>query len=252
MAAFGAALPQIRARIEEDLRLRGLGREKVVATAVRLLEETSVRVGNEEYAKQNDSFGLTTLRDHHVEIEGKTMKFRFKGKSAQEHDIELNDARLAKIVQACQDIPGQELFQFYDPSGEHCRLCSEDVNRYIKEIGGDDFTAKDFRTWNGSREAVLILNEMGPATSATDAKKRIVETVKRVAAKLRNRPATCRKYYIHPAVLEAYQDNTLFEFVEQAKPQEGPYGLDRNEVALLSIIQMNVPKELMRKRRRAA
>ena len=204
MVAFGQVLPKIRERVEEDLRLRGLPREKVVATAVRLLETTSVRVGNEEYVKQNDSFGLTTLRNHHAKIEGGRITFRFRGKSGQQHEVEVHDSRLARIVRNCQDLPGQELFQFTDEAGETCHLASEDVNRYLKDLTGAEFTAKDFRTWNGTREALASLNKLGQAPTAGDAKKAIVEAVKQVAAKLGNRPATCRKYYIHPAIFESY------------------------------------------------
>jgi len=252
MAAFGAILPRIREGIERDLQRKGLSKEKVLAAAVRLLESTSVRVGNEEYARENDSFGLTTLRDRHVKIDGEKIVFRFRGKSGQEHQIELNDRRLARIVQACRDIPGQELFQYYGGNGEICRLYSEDVNRYLKELAGDDFTAKDFRTWNGSREALAVLAEIGPCDTETGNKKKLVETVKRVAAKLGNRPATCRKYYIHPAIFDSYVDGSLFAAIGKAKPQTEAFGLDAHEVAMLQIVQSYVPKLLVLKRRKAA
>jgi DNA topoisomerase-1 len=165
MVAFGLVLPQIRERAEHDIRLQGLPKERVLATIVQLLEQTCIRVGNEEYTKQNESFGLTTLRDEHVEIDGPTIRFRLRGKSGQEHDVELHDRRLAKIVFACQCIPGQELFQYIDPDGEHRKISSGDVNDYLREITGEDFTAKDFRTWVGTTQAARTRGD-GPRRNA--------------------------------------------------------------------------------------
>ena len=239
MAVFGLALPAIRNRVAADLKVEGLPKNKVVATVVRLLETTCIRVGNEEYRKQNDSFGLTTLRNRHVQIEGRILRFHFKGKSGQTHDVELTDRKLARIVSDCQELPGFELFQYVDSDGQPCRITSEDVNQYLKEISGEDFTAKDFRTWRGSCEAALALEAMGPASSESEAKKNIVAAVKLTAGRLGNRPATCRKYYVHPAVVDAYTDGSLFATLENTAPVEG---LRREEAAFLAMIATHAPK----------
>ena len=237
MLLFGKALPSLRAQVEEHLKLPGLPRTKVLAAVVKLLEQTSIRVGNEEYARSNESFGLTTLRDHHAEIAGSTVHFTFKGKSGIDHDVELSDRRVARIVAACQDLPGQELFQYKDDSGEPAKICSEDVNAYIREISGEDFTAKDFRTWNGTREALSLLSSIPTGTSATECKKNVVAAVKTVANVLRNRPATCRKYYIHPAVLESYVEATLATCLNGAQAEQAAFGLSREEVAVLRLVE---------------
>ena len=246
MVAFGLALPKIRARVAEDVRRQGLPREKVLATVVSLLEQTCIRVGNEEYRKQNESFGLTTLRNRHVRIHGRTMRFHFKGKSGQVHDLELTDRRLARIVRDCQCIPGHELFQYLDHDGQPERIGSGDVNDYLREITGEAFTAKDFRTWNGSREALSALELIGPAESQTAAKRNIVEAVKITAERLNNRPATCRKYYIHPTVLEAYTDGSLFQSLSRAQAAEDKYGLRREEVALMKLLSTHEPAPVRR------
>ncbi len=237
LAAFGAVLPSIRERVHADLRRPQLTREKVLATVVRLLEETCIRVGNEEYRKQNESFGLTTLRSRHVRIHGATLRFHFKGKSGQVHDIELTDRRLSRVIRECQCIPGHELFQYIDEDGERCRIESGDVNAYLREITGESFTAKDFRTWSGTRETVEVLEAMGPASSQSAAKKNIVEAVKQTSVRLGNRAATCRKYYVHPAVLDAYTDGSLFDFIRDARAQPGPHGLSREEVAMMRLLE---------------
>jgi DNA topoisomerase-1 len=237
MLAFGAALPKIRERIDDDLKLPGLPKKKVLATVVQLLNRTGMRIGNDEYVKQNDSFGLTTLKDKHVKIDGGTMRFKFKGKSGQLQDIELEDPRLAKIVKRCRDIPGWELFQYVDDAGEKCRITSTDVNNYIKEITGEDFTAKDFRTWGGTGWAALVFEELGPAENATEAKKRMIEAIKSVSAKLGNRPATCKKYYVHPAILESYSDGSLFEAL-------GSCSGDRREEACVMTVVTNYVKKM--------
>jgi DNA topoisomerase-1 len=236
MVAFGLVLPKIRERADADLKGSGLSKNKVLATIVQLLEQTCIRVGNEEYTKQNDSFGLTTLRDEHVEIEGKKIRFHFRGKSGQEHDIELRDRRLARIVYDCQCIPGQELFQYIGDDGENHKITSGDVNDYLREITGQDFTAKDFRTWVGTTQATLVLEAMGPGETQSDSKKNIVAAIKETAAKLGNRPATCKKYYVHPAVLDAYQNGTLFQVLADAKSEPDPFGLKREEVAVMRIL----------------
>jgi DNA topoisomerase I len=236
MLAFGTALPAIRKRIEEDLKLAGLPKNKVLATVVRLLEQTCMRIGNDEYVKQNESFGLTTLQDGHVKVSGSKMRFKFRGKSGQQQDIELEDPRIAKIVKKCRDIPGWELFQYFDEAGEQCRITSTDVNNYIRDIAGEDFTAKDFRTWGGTGWAALVFEDLGPAETATDAKKRIVEAIKMVSSKLGNRPATCKKYYVHPALLEAYTDGSLFSALKSCS------GVRREEACVMNVVTSYVKK----------
>jgi DNA topoisomerase-1 len=236
MLAFGAALPQIRKRLEDDLKLPGLPKNKVLAAILHLLENTCMRIGNDEYVKQNESYGLTTLEDGHVKISGSKMRFKFRGKSGQQQDIELDDPRLARIVKKCRDIPGWELFQYFDEAGEPCRITSTDVNAYIREITGEDFTAKDFRTWGGTGWAVLILEEIGRAGNEADAKKNTVEAIKSVAAKLGNRPATCKKYYVHPAILEAYADGALFDALKSCS------GARREEACVIRVVSDYVAK----------
>jgi DNA topoisomerase-1 len=242
MAAFGVALPRIRERVEQDLKSSGLPKNKVLATVVRLLEQTSIRIGNEEYRKQNESFGLTTLRNGHAKIDGQTIRFRFKGKSGKMHDLEFTDRRLARIVHDCQCIPGHELFEYVD-QGEPRPINSGDVNEYLREIAGGDFTAKDFRTWNGTREAALALEALGPGETETAAKKNVVEAVKITADRLGNRPATCRKYYIHPFVFEAYEDGTLFDVMRKAEAEKDPFGLGREEVAVMKLLTSYQPNQ---------
>lgn len=215
MIAFSQALPDIRRRIEHDLSLPGLPKQKVLATVLKLMELTRIRVGNEEYARTNHSYGLTTLHDDHVNIAGSKVQFEFRGKSGVDHTIEVSDKRLAKIVKRCQDLPGQELFQYLDENKQPQDIKSSDVNDYLREITGQDFTAKDFRTWAGTVLAASHLAEIGKFTSQTAAKKNITQAVKTVSSYLGNRPATCKKYYIHPNVLEAYLDESLHDVVEK-------------------------------------
>lgn len=240
MIAFGTVLALIRKRVQEDLELPGLPREKVLAAVVRLLETTYIRVGNDEYAQANDSFGLTTMRNRHVEITGGTLRFRFRGKSGQRHVVEMSDCRLARIVKQCHDLPGYDLFEYLDGQGRACRIGSADVNRYVRDITGQDFSAKDFRTWAGTVLAARELNQTGPAHNETELKRNIVAAVKSVAQQLGNRPATCRKYYIHPAVLEGYADGTLFPTMQQGKEQEEAYsrfgGLRGEEFCVMVLI----------------
>ncbi len=236
MQAFGKALPGIRSRVAQDLGLAGLPKNKVLATVVRLLEVTCIRVGNDEYAEQNGSFGLTTLRNRHLKIEGRTLRFHFRGKSGIVHDIELDDRRMARILRDCQCIAGHELFHFVDDDGSVYRIHSEDVNEYLREITGEDFTAKDFRTWNGSVQAALHLASLGLASSETEAKKNIVAAIKAVAERLGNRPATCRKFYVHPAVLDAYTEGELIEALKTQADASSPYGLRREEVAVMNLL----------------
>ena len=209
MVDFGKVLPKIRARLKQDLARQGLPKEKVLATIVRLLETTLARIGNEEYTKQNNSYGLTTLRNHHVNIAGAKVNFYFRGKSGVKHAISVKDSFLAKIVRHLRDLPGYELFQYIDDEGQRRSIGSADVNEYLREITGDDFTAKDFRTWAGTVLAVEALCESEPFTTQKEAKKNIVAAVEKVAEKLGNTVAVCRKCYIHPAVIEAYAQGNL-------------------------------------------
>jgi DNA topoisomerase-1 len=200
MVAFGEALPKLRKRLEEDLAQPGLPRTKLLATVVRLLELTLIRVGNEEYVRANESYGLTTLRDRHVEVKGWKLRFRFKGKSGKQHEVEVTDRRLAAVITRCKTLPGQELFQYLDDDGNAQSVGSADVNEYLREVMGEEFTAKDFRTWAGSILAAETLRagEVG-----------LVEAIKIVAKRLGNTAATCRKHYIHPFVIEAFEAGTL-------------------------------------------
>jgi DNA topoisomerase-1 len=206
---FGRALPLIRRRIHRDLARPGLPREKVLAAVVKLLETTFIRVGNDEYARQNRSFGLTTMRDSHVKVSGSRVRFLFRGKSGVQHELELNDRRLARIVKQCRDLPGQELFQYLDDAGRVVDVGSDDVNAYLKSITGTDFTSKDFRTWAGTVLAATLLCECEPCASATAGKKAVTRAIDEVARRLGNTRAVCRKCYVHPAVIDAYLDGTI-------------------------------------------
>lgn len=205
MVAFGQALPRLRRRVEEDLRRRGTPREKVVATVVRLLDVTGIRVGNAEYARENKSYGLTTLRTRHADVDTNGIVFTFRGKSGIERSIDVRDRRLARIVRQCKEIPGYELFQYLDEDGERRSVSSQDVNDYIREATGAQFTAKDFRTWWGTVLAATALAEAAEPTSETRAKQEVAQAIKHVAGVLGNTPAVCRKAYVHPAVIEAYE-----------------------------------------------
>ncbi|WP_341532027.1 DNA topoisomerase IB (plasmid) [Nostoc sp. UHCC 0302] len=247
MIAFGQALPKLRQRVQQDLALPGLPKEKVLATIVKLLEITKIRVGNEEYAQTNKSFGLTTMRDRHVDISGCKLKFKFRGKSGVEHEIDLSERRLAKIVKKCQELPGQELFQYQGSEGSHQPINSSDVNGYLSEITELDFTAKDFRTWFGTVLAVQELYNLGKFKSQTEAKKNITQAIKNVADELGNRPATCRKYYIHPGVLDAYIDGSLLAIMEQElqrKPSTSLTELHLEERVLIRILEQYLLAEL--------
>ena len=246
MIAFGEALPKIRKQTEADLKRTGLPREKVLATVVRLLEITRIRVGNEEYAQTNKSFGLTTMRDRHVDISGAKLQFKFRGKSGVKHEIELSDRRLAKIVKRCQDIPGQELFQYLDDEGQRQPVSSGDINAYLQEITDLDFTAKDFRTWSGTVLAAQELNELGLFETQTEAKKNVTQAIKDVAQHLGNRPATCRKYYVHPAVIDAYMDKSLFQTMPQQSAHhisDSLLELRSEEQAVLKILEQHLVQE---------
>jgi DNA topoisomerase-1 len=209
MAAFGHALPRIRGHVRRELSLPGLPREKVLATVVSLLEATLIRVGNEEYARDNDSFGLTTLRERQVRVRGARLQFRFRGKSGVRHEIELADARLARIVRRMQDLPGEELVRYVDDSGQARRVESADVNAYLKGITNQSFTSKDFRTWAGTLRAARALRKMGPASSPGQAQRNVAKAIEAVARQLGNTKAVCRRCYVHPAILDAYLEGNL-------------------------------------------
>lgn len=202
LAAFGRALPAIRKAVSADLAQNGLPRRKVLAAIVAIMDSTGARVGNEEYAQANGSFGLTTLRVRHASLNGGSVRLRFRGKSGKEHRITLGDRRLLRIIKRCRDLPGEDLFSYVDEAGEVCGVSSDDVNAYLREIAGEEFSAKDFRTWIGTVECIAALGEA--AEHDADAKKRIGEALERVAARLGNTPAVCRKAYVHPAVIETY------------------------------------------------
>lgn len=239
MILFGHALPRIRERVEGDLALAGLPKAKVLAAVVRLLEETHIRVGNDEYAAKNNSYGLTTMLDEHVSIRGAKVAFEFRGKSGKDHQIDIQDRRLAGIVRRCQELPGQRLFQYLDDDGETQSITSGDVNAYLKEISGEDFTAKDFRTWAGTVLAAEALWQEAPATSPTAAKKVVVQAIDNVAGALGNTRAVCRKSYIHPDVIGAYMAGTLRETLERHANEEGVpvAGLRPEERALLGFLE---------------
>jgi DNA topoisomerase-1 len=214
---FARALPGIRRQLRRDLRREGLCREKVLATVVRLLEISLIRVGNEEYARDNKSYGLTTMKNRHATVRGAKIKFQFRGKSGKDHIVEVEDRRVARIVRACQDLPGQELFQCVDDEGQKHNVDSGDVNDYLREITGQDFTAKDFRTWAGTVSAASELRRLGPVDLEADIKKNVVAAVKATAQNLGNTPAVCRKSYIHPAIIEAYLDGSLIPKLNEWK-----------------------------------
>ena len=216
MLDFAKALPRIRRRVARDMARPQLTRERVLATIVRLLETSLIRVGNDEYARHNSSYGLTTLREKHVRVVGSRVTFRFRGKSGKEHDVDVRDPRVARVIRRLQELPGQELFRYVDEDGEARTLDSADVNAYLREVSGDDITAKDFRTWAGTVQATRELHAIGIAESARAAKRNITQAVKAVAARLGNTPAVCRRCYIHPAVVQAYLDGKIERPTESA------------------------------------
>ena len=237
MIAFGEALPKIRARADRDLMLAGLPRAKVLATVVQLLEKTLIRVGNDEYARDNGSFGLTTLRDKHVSVNGSALRFEFRGKSGRTHAIGLRNRKLAAIVKRCRDLPGYELFQYVDDAGERQTIDSADVNEYLREISGQDFTAKDFRTWAGTVLAARALKLVETATTDTQAKKNLVAAVEAVAGVLGNTTSVCRKCYIHPAILDAYLDGSMVDGVRTDAAIDPSDDLRPDERAVLEFLR---------------
>ena len=238
--AFGEALPRIRARVDADLRRPDLSRERVLATVVRLLDTTYIRVGNEEYARENRSFGLTTMRDRHVEVDGSRLRFQFRGKSGRMHTVDLTDRRVARVVARLQDLPGQQLFQWLDDNGVTHAVESDDVNAYIRDAAGDDFTAKDFRTWAGTVLAAWALQELGAYASQTEAKRNVVAAVERVARDLGNTAAVCRRCYVHPEVISAHLDGGLLTTLERRAEETLAQSLDElsaREAAVLAFLR---------------
>jgi len=244
--SFGLALPRIRRRVGRDLRKAGLGKEKVLAAMVRLLETTLIRIGNEEYAKQNRSFGLSTMRDRHVKIEKGVLYFAFLGKSGKQHEIDLHDARLARIVRRTQELPGQELFQYVDLEGQRHKITSTDVNAYVRAIAGEEFSAKDFRTWAGTVLAAMALREFEHFDCEAQAKRNLVAAIESVARQLGNTPAICRKCYIHPVILESFLEGETVQPIE-AKAEKahraGPAGMQPAEAAVLAFLQARLRRE---------
>jgi len=232
LIAFGKALPLIRRAVNRHLNVAGLPRQKVLAAVVKLLESSNIRIGNDEYVKQNNSFGLSTLHGRHAKVRGSTIQFSFRGKGGKWHRIDVTDRRLARIVRRCQDLPGQRLFEYLDDDGQVCAITSNDVNDYLREVTGDEFTAKDFRTWTGTLQAAIALRECGVCDSQARAKKQISTAVASVAQQLGNTPAICRKCYIHPAVITAFlKGNTIHNRSVRKKG-----GLSGDERAVLSLL----------------
>ncbi|MBV8781394.1 MAG: DNA topoisomerase IB [Phycisphaerae bacterium] len=240
MIGFAHALPRIHRRTNRDLKLPGLPRNKVLAAIVRVMEKTLIRVGNEEYARTNRSYGLTTIHNKHVKVRGRRMHFDFKGKSGVEHEIDLEDPRLAKIVHDCQELPGEELFGYRDENGKVVDVDSADVNEYLAEIAGDHFTAKDFRTWAGTVLAATALQELKEFDSELQAKRNVVKAVESVAKRLGNTKAVCRKCYIHPAIIETYLDGSLATQLAAKAGKElskSRTKLSSTEAAILGLLQ---------------
>jgi DNA topoisomerase-1 len=236
MFAFAHALPALRARLERDLALQGLPRERVLAAVVRLLEATLVRVGNEEYARRNRSFGLTTLRSRHADVSGAKVRFRFRGKGGKLHSVGVSDRRLSRIVKRCQELPGHELFQYVEQDGGLRSVGSADVNAYLREASGQDFTAKDFRTWAGTVLAAWALHERAPAASKRQQARNVVRAVEKVAERLGNTAAICRRCYVHPAVLESYLDGTLADTLCASEAASDGPALPDAELKVLRLI----------------
>jgi DNA topoisomerase-1 len=235
LAQFAKALPNIRLRVAQHLKLRGLPRQKVLATIVRLLERTFIRIGNEEYARENKSFGLTTFKNRHVKVKGAQILFRFRGKSGRQHEVDVADRRVAKVIAKCQDLPGQDLFQYLDEDGEAREVTSQDVNEYVRQIAGEDFTAKDFRTWGGTVLAAIALSKQEEFQTKKQAKSNIKTAICAVAELLGNTPAVCRKCYVHPVIVEAYMNRTRIAGLNGTKTLAPP-NLRRAERSVLKFL----------------
>ncbi len=243
MLAFAESLPAIRRKVQEHLALRGLPREKVLGTVVHLLEATLIRVGSDEYARSNKSYGLTTLKNRHVEVEGSALKFNFKGKSGKLWKLNVRNRRVAKVIRACQELPGQELFQYLDEDGETRDVTSSDVNAYLREISGEDITAKDFRTWHGTVLAAMALQELEKFDSQAGAKRNIRDAIQKVAARLGNTPTICRKCYIHPEIIATYVEGSLLLDIKDRVEKElrdDLADLRPEEAAVLTLLQNRI------------
>jgi DNA topoisomerase I len=250
MIAFCQALPRLRARVNRDLARPGLPRIKIIAAVVKLLETTLIRIGSEEYARQNGSFGLTTMRNRHVKVKGTKICFEFRGKSGVKFNLDLDNRRLARIVKRCQDLPGQELFQYIDEEGRRRTIASNDVNEYLRDITREDFTAKDFRTWAGTLLAAMALGELAQAGSQVQAQRNVVHAIEAVAKKLGNTRAVCRKSYIHPAVVDAYLDGSLADTLKQpvvCQTDEARGKLRREEAAVIAILAQRLKNDSKRR-----
>ena len=240
---FGKLLPSLRLKLEEDFSKKELSEEKVIATVISLMERTYIRIGNNDYEKLNGSYGLTTLKDKHVKIEGDKIRFSFKGKKGIDHDISLRNRKLAKVVEACRDIPGKELFQYYDAEGNKKSIDSGSVNSYIKEATGGDFTAKDFRTWAGTLSILRAFKAIGEAPSETECKKNVIAALDDVSKKLGNTRTVCKKYYVHPGIIRLYEENNLDKYLKELDVIEKPddlSGLTSEERVLMKILQQLV------------
>ena len=249
MLLFGRVLPQIRSQVDHDLALPGLPRRRILAALVKLLEKTLARVGNEEYARDNDSFGLTTLRNRHTRVDGSRIRFDFRGKHGIDHHLSLSDRRLANIIKRCQELPGQHLFQFIDHEGELHHVSSEDVNQYLHEVSGEEITAKDFRTWAATNLAAIALTELERFDSEAKNKKNVVHAVEAVAGMLGNTPSVCRKCYIHPAIFDGYLDGTLLEGLQERAEkalESQTTGLTAEEVAVTAFLSRKLTKGIVR------
>ena len=243
MLEFSEILPLLRERIERDLMSPDLSRKQILAAVIRLLDKTLIRVGNDEYARENRSFGLTTLRRRHVKVNGTSVRFLFRGKSGVEHDVSLEDRRLARIIQRSQDLPGTEVFQYIDAQGRRQSIASDDVNARLREITGRDVSAKDFRTWGGTMHAALALRAMGPAGTRREADRNIIAAVDEVAEKLGNTRTVCRKYYVHPALIAAYLEGRTVKETHAApgpRRENAAAALRRDEVAVLQFLQQEL------------
>jgi len=247
MLAFARALPAIRARVARDMERRALTREKVLATVVHLLEATLIRVGNADYARDNKSYGLTTLRNQHADVSGSELRFAFKGKSGRVWKLKFRDRRIARIVRACQSLPGQRLFQYVDDSGELHPVTSQDINAYLREISGADISAKDFRTWSGTVLAAMALRAAEPFDSAAKAKRLLKAAIEQVAAELGNTVTICRKCYIHPEVVSAFLDASLADTLTIADGSgDDPHALNAEETAVLAFLERRLAREARR------
>ncbi len=246
MIAFGESFPALRERVTHDLALPGLPHEKVLAAVVWLLDMTAIRVGNEEYARENGSYGLTTMRNRHVNIAGSNIRFHFRGKSGKEHTVTVRNRRLATIIRRCQDLPGHELFQYIDDDGERRTIESSDVNDYLQEVTGQNFTAKDFRTWSGTVLATDTLQELGEFETQTEAKKNVAQAIKAAAEHLGNTPTICRKCYVHPEIINAYMDDALLSSLRQEHgkvAEDALHGLRPDEMAVLTFLKERLVQE---------